>query len=829
VQLLGTFLLNEPSYRGDVSKDTISAELQALCLKIADEDPLLVLKLARYTRHTLTFRNTTNFILALAVQIDGCRPFVRTALPQCTNLPTDLLELWDYYRTLTGSLALPACLKKGMKDKVTEFGEYQLGKYLNATVPKVPKPAAPSSSSNSGGKGKGKGKGNGKGKDKDKGKERTAQETATVIDPLKRPLTIKALIRATHAGEGQHDAICGVLRKRYPVNEEQFEMMNLSGTFDADRTGEKLRIPVPKTWETELSENGNTAEVWQDLIKSKSLPFMAMLRNLRNILLAGVDKSFHQQIINRLRSETQVANSKQGPIRFLSAFEAIDFNAETLEKMAEEAKSEEDYIETEKAYGSGKDAKKVTKRRKVNRNPVTKELLDQYREALEQAVTHSAQHNVPMLECPTGGKVVVLVDVSGSMDCPLTQGPKKLHESAMVPHRRSNGRPIVEGQDMCLEDYFAQAGQRLSKKVSISMTWIGQDLDVSVACLDKDGNTLSQVSWEDLHDTGVQHSGDITEAPYGAEEVISVDLDELPKEVFCLTFTVNSYSGESFDQIEEAAISLRDDGLKGNSVEGTQEICAFRLTGSHKAVVACSLLRKQTGWSFRCLNTPQARGQTIQSLSSKIAKEFEATVADAATNGKRLVDASMLLALCLRQRLGDDRCEVTLFSSPPSTGGSGHLVLRSLGPGVLANIRRCHAAASTLGRGTEIPISYLQELASSGERLDHLVFLTDGLVEPAKDLSHSLSRWLRFYRHSVQPVKFTCIDVLGLGKPKLAEGGGADDVLISGYSEAVLRYLAQDANAQLAEIEAFEFLACTKQKKESEPAAKKDKADGTDP
>jgi len=219
----------------------------------------------------------------------------------------------------------------------------------------------------------------------------------------------------------------------------------------------------------------------------------------------------------------------------------------------------------------------------------------------------------------------------------------------------------------------------------------------------------------------------------------------------------------------------------------------------------------------------------VESLSSKIAKEFEAAVADAATNCKRLVDASMLLALCLRQRLGDEKCEVTLFSSAPSTGGSGHIVLRSLGPGVLNNIRRCHAAARTLGRGTEIPISYLQELASSGERLDHLVFLTDGLVEPAKDHSNSLSRWLRFYRQSVHPVKFTCIDVLGLGKPKLAEGGSADDVLISGYSEAVLRYLAQDANAQLAEIEAFEFPPCKKSKKESDTAAEKDKSEGTDP
>jgi len=57
----------------------------------------------------------------------------------------------------------------------------------------------------------------------------------------------------------------------------------------------------------------------------------------------------------------------------------------------------------------------------------------------------------------------------------------------------------------------------------------------------------------------------------------------------------------------------------------------------------------------------------------------------------------------------------------------------------------------------------------------------------------------------VHPVKYTCIDVLGLGKPCIGDGGSANDVLISGYSEAVLRYLSQEPGAQLAEIEAIEL------------------------
>merc|ERR1719329_866198 len=414
-------------------------------------------------------------------------------------------------------------------------------------------------------------------------------------------------------------------------------------------------------------------------------------------------------------------------------------------------------------------------------------------------------NNMPELDCPTGGKALVLVDCSGSMESPLTQGPKKLHDSALTPHRRSSGRPIVEGQDMCLEDYFSQSGQRLSKKVSVSMTWIGNDLDLSVMVMDKDGNNIANVSYNSTSWESINHSGDITYAPHGAEEVISCDLDNLPPSAYMLTFTVNSYSGQTFDVLPEAAISLRDDGLDGSSVEGTQEICAFRITGKQRAVIVCALVKKERGWAFRCLNTTQGHGMTVSSLLGKIRKEYEAMMADAATNGKRLVDAALLLALCLHAQMGDEKCEIVLFGSPGPNNPTGYYVMKGLGRKTLANVRRCHQVIRTLGRGTEMPIPYLQELTATSVKLDHLVLLTDGLVAPAKSPADALSRWLRCYRAAVNPVKYSCIDVLGLGKPCVGEGGAAGDVLISGYSEAALRYIAQKPDAQLAEIEAIEL------------------------
>lgn len=265
-------------------------------------------------------------------------------------------------------------------------------------------------------------------------------------------------------------------------------------------------------------------------MRTRNLPFMAMLRNLRNIIMAGVQEATHRSVIGTLTSEKAVAGSKQMPIRFLSAFEAIDFDDETLQKLQDEAKSGKEFVEEEKAYGTGKEAKKVMRKRLVCKRPPTRELLDRYRNALETAVSLAARKNVPLLECPTpGGRAVVLVDVSGSMESPLTQGPKKLHESALTPHRRSSGRPIVEGQDMDLTDFFSQQGQKHSGKLSVSMTWIGQDLDLSVAVHGKDGDQLAQVSYTNTSWTGIWHSGDITSAPNGAEEIITVDMDQLPE------------------------------------------------------------------------------------------------------------------------------------------------------------------------------------------------------------------------------------------------------------------------------------------------------------
>ena len=79
-------------------------------------------------------------------------------------------------------------------------------------------------------------------------------------------------------------------------------------------------LPIPYTWETELSEKGNTKEVWDALIASNKLGYMAMLRNLRNMHRAGVDI---KPVLDMLAEPEAAKNSRQLPFRYFSAYREL--------------------------------------------------------------------------------------------------------------------------------------------------------------------------------------------------------------------------------------------------------------------------------------------------------------------------------------------------------------------------------------------------------------------------------------------------------------------------------------------------------------------------
>lgn len=183
-----------------------------------------------------------------------------------------------------------------------------------------------------------------------------------------------------------------LLGKRYPDNEDDFVVSRLPGEFDENRAGKRMRLPVPETWETVISAKGNDARVWESLIDHQKLPFMATLRNLRNLLLAGISAKHHDGIISRLRNERSVANSRQFPSAFLSAYAAL-----------REQMEETPAVPARPARGR-KAPKPVV-------SLANNEYAPKYLAALEEAINISARTNIK----PIRGRTVLLCNVGDEM------------------------------------------------------------------------------------------------------------------------------------------------------------------------------------------------------------------------------------------------------------------------------------------------------------------------------------------------------------------------------------------------------------------------------
>jgi len=82
-------------------------------------------------------------------------------------------------------------------------------------------------------------------------------------------------------------------------------------------------LTIPDTWETQLGKTGDKKAEWEGLIDRNSLGYMALLRNLRNILEAKVSQKHLEVVAKKLSSKEEVVKSKQFPFRFLSAYREV--------------------------------------------------------------------------------------------------------------------------------------------------------------------------------------------------------------------------------------------------------------------------------------------------------------------------------------------------------------------------------------------------------------------------------------------------------------------------------------------------------------------------
>ncbi len=137
------------------------------------------------------------------------------------------------------------------------------------------------------------------------------------------------------------------------------------------------------------------------------------------------------------------------------------------------------------------------------------------------------------------------------------------------------------------------------------------DLDASALLFDAHNALVDQVWFQQLasKDGSVVHTGDnLTGEGEGDDESIKVDLGKVPAKVATLVFTVNSFTGQDFSQIENAFCRLVDEA-------NDSEIARYELTGSgsHNAQIMAKVSREGNGWSMTAIGAP-ATGRTFRDL-----------------------------------------------------------------------------------------------------------------------------------------------------------------------------------------------------------------------
>jgi len=80
------------------------------------------------------------------------------------------------------------------------------------------------------------------------------------------------------------------------------------------------------TWETEISNTKDPKKAWTDLVLENKLGYMALLRNLNNLIKNNIDSEVITKAIEKLTNPEEVKKSKQLPFRYVTAYDNVAGN-----------------------------------------------------------------------------------------------------------------------------------------------------------------------------------------------------------------------------------------------------------------------------------------------------------------------------------------------------------------------------------------------------------------------------------------------------------------------------------------------------------------------
>ncbi len=257
--------------------DDTAREIISTALAVANSDnPRDLLRIAAWLRNDMNIRLTPQVLLVIASQNANTQPHIKDFVDKIILRPDEVKTCLMLHRFFFGQKCLKSSLDKALGKALSKFGERALMKYDGSNFP----------------------------------------TWKDVLCWIKRksghPLSASL---ANYFIKGE------VSQEGTPVAYARKELAKCK-TFDSK--AKRLAKKSGANWEVLVSQFSGTKEVWTFLLENNLVRYMAMLRNLRNFLKAGVDDSSVEMICDYLSNEDNVLKSKQLPFRFMSAYDVVE-------------------------------------------------------------------------------------------------------------------------------------------------------------------------------------------------------------------------------------------------------------------------------------------------------------------------------------------------------------------------------------------------------------------------------------------------------------------------------------------------------------------------
>jgi len=260
----------------DVTKEIIAA-VWDVC---ESNNPKDALSIANWLRNEMNIRLTPQVILVLCSRHPATQEFIREYAPKIIVRPDEVKSVLISHRYFFGNKTIKNCLNMGLGDAISKFGEKALIKYDDLNYPKWKdvlrwikrKQGWPLS--------------------KDLARYFTHGEVSKTGTPI-------AYRRKLLSAKTEFDDEAKILAKESFANWEV-----LSSQFAVNEKGKK--------------------DIWSFGVENELIGYMAMLRNLRNILESKVDHNVIDKVCKEISDPAKILRSKQLPFRFLSASKIVE-------------------------------------------------------------------------------------------------------------------------------------------------------------------------------------------------------------------------------------------------------------------------------------------------------------------------------------------------------------------------------------------------------------------------------------------------------------------------------------------------------------------------